>query len=86
MDFIIKDILLALADLGYWGIALGLMIEVIPSEIVLSYGGYLVSIGKLSFSGALLAGIVGEPLRKSSFTGLDITGEGPSLRNMDAFY
>lgn len=28
-----------LSNLGYLGIALGLMVEVIPSEVVLAYGG-----------------------------------------------
>lgn len=48
-----------LASLGYVGIALGLMVEVIPSEIVLSYGGFLVNQGKIHFLGALIAGIIG---------------------------
>ncbi|MDR9857097.1 DedA family protein [Paenibacillus sp. VCA1] len=46
-------------SLGYFGIMLGLMIEVIPSEIVLAYGGFLVSSGHISFIGAVLFGIVG---------------------------
>jgi len=32
-----------LSKLGYIGIASALMVEVIPSEIVLSYAGFLVS-------------------------------------------
>ncbi|AZV41511.1 membrane protein [Peribacillus asahii] len=47
------------SDLGYIGIMLGLMVEVIPSELVLGYGGYLVGIGQLTFSGALIAGVIG---------------------------
>jgi membrane protein DedA with SNARE-associated domain len=54
---------LALLDtlerLGVWGVMLGLMIEVIPSEIVLSYGGYLVSLGRISFLGAVAFGTIG---------------------------
>lgn len=46
-------------QLGEWGIMLGLMIEVIPSEIVLAYGGYLVSIGKVSFIAAIIFGTIG---------------------------
>ncbi|SMF70980.1 membrane protein DedA, SNARE-associated domain [Paenibacillus uliginis N3/975] len=46
-------------SLGYFGIMLGLMMEVIPSEIVLAYGGYLVSIGEINFFGAMLFGTVG---------------------------
>lgn len=48
--------------MGVWGIALGLMVEVIPSEIVLGYGGYLISIGKIGFAGALVAGVAGGTL------------------------
>ncbi|MFC0272147.1 DedA family protein [Metabacillus herbersteinensis] len=51
-----------LSDLGYVGIALGLMIEVIPSEIVLGYGGYLILLGKIHFFSAFLAGVVGGTL------------------------
>lgn len=48
-----------LIDLGYWGIMIGLMIEVIPSEIVLSYGGFLVSQGRITFFGAVIFGFIG---------------------------
>lgn len=46
-------------DLGYFGIMLGLMMEVIPSEIVLAYGGYLVSEGDIHFLGAMIFGTAG---------------------------
>lgn len=46
-------------SLGYFGIMIGLMIEVIPSEIVLAFGGYLVSQGDINFFGAVLFGTVG---------------------------
>lgn len=45
--------------LGVWGIMFGLMIEVIPSEIVLAFGGYLVSQGTISFLGAVVFGTIG---------------------------
>lgn len=45
--------------LGVLGIALGLMIEIIPSEIVLGYGGYLISKGEIGFLSATVAGVVG---------------------------
>jgi membrane protein DedA with SNARE-associated domain len=54
---IIESMLHFFEGLGYWGIMLGLMVEVIPSEIVLAYGGYLVSEaggGELSFGGAVI--------------------------------
>lgn len=46
-------------SLGYFGIMIGLMLEVIPSEIVLAYGGYLVSTHQINFFGAVLFGTVG---------------------------
>ncbi len=59
---IIESLLHFIEGLGYWGIMLGLMVEVIPSEIVLAYGGYLVSDaggGELSFLGAVVFGTIG---------------------------
>lgn len=41
-------------SLGYFGIMLGLMLEVIPSEIVLAYGGFLVSQHNINFFGAMI--------------------------------
>ncbi|MGE6752418.1 DedA family protein [Rossellomorea sp. NPDC071047] len=58
----IIQILTQLTDLGYAGIALALMIEVIPSELVLSYAGFMVNAGKLSFIGAFLSGVIGGTL------------------------
>ena len=55
----ISSILEFLSQLGYFGVALGLMIEIIPSEIVLGYGGYMVSQGHLNFIGAVIAGTIG---------------------------
>ena len=52
-----------IASLGYWGLALGMAIESanipLPSEVILPFGGYLVSTGKLSFWGAVMAGTIG---------------------------
>lgn len=52
-----------IASLGYWGIALGMAIEScnvpLPSEVILPFGGYLVSLGKLNFFLAVLAGNIG---------------------------
>ncbi|MED4298892.1 DedA family protein, partial [Priestia megaterium] len=48
-----------LSKLGYIGIASALMIEVIPSEVVLSYAGFLVSQGKMTLIGAVIAGTIG---------------------------
>jgi len=49
--------------LGYWGIGLGMAIESanipLPSEVILPYGGYLVSKGKLDFFWTVMAGTIG---------------------------
>ncbi|WP_031518154.1 DedA family protein [Desulfofalx alkaliphila] len=56
----VTDFIIAL---GYWGIAIGMAIESanipLPSELILPFGGYLVSTGQLSFWGAVMAGTVG---------------------------
>lgn len=56
---ILHNLLVWIEGLGYWGIMLGLMIEVIPSEIVLAYGGYLVSQDKVNFVLAVIFGVIG---------------------------
>jgi len=62
MRTFIEAILLWVTELGQWGIMLGLMIEVIPSEIILSFGGYLVSQGHVTFKGAVIFGTIGGTL------------------------
>lgn len=59
MKEFIFSVLDFLSQLGYFGIALGLMIEIIPSEIVLGYGGYMISQGILGYPGAIIAGTIG---------------------------
>lgn len=59
MSNFIYSVLMALSSLGYFGIALGLMIEIIPSEIVLGYGGYLISKGALNYPLAVISGVIG---------------------------
>ncbi|MGG0777864.1 DedA family protein [Bacillus rugosus] len=59
MGSLISEILTWLMNMGYAGIAIGLMIEIIPSEIVLAYGGYMVSEGTIGFIGAIIAGVIG---------------------------
>lgn len=59
MSHLVQSVFAMLSNLGYMGIALGLMVEVIPSEIVLAYGGYLIFQGSISFVGAVIAGTIG---------------------------
>lgn len=56
---IVTELLHWVQQLGEWGIMLGLMIEVIPSEIVLAYGGFLVSIQEITFVEAVVFGVIG---------------------------
>jgi membrane protein DedA with SNARE-associated domain len=60
----LAQILQWLEDLGYFGIIIGLAIEVIPSEIVLAYGGYLVSQGQITTLGAVACGTLGALLQQ----------------------
>ncbi|PTQ57183.1 MAG: Alkaline phosphatase like protein [Candidatus Carbobacillus altaicus] len=59
MHDIALTIFQGLSNLGAWGIALALMIEIIPSEIVLAYGGYLIASGVVGFIPAFLAALFG---------------------------
>ncbi|WP_041967174.1 DedA family protein [Mesobacillus selenatarsenatis] len=68
-----------LSSLGYLGIALGLMLEVIPSEIVLGYGGYMVSEGSIGFIGAVVAGTIGGTIAQLFLYWLGYYGGRPML-------
>lgn len=59
MEHFIMQCLNWLLSLGYPGISLALMVEIIPSELVLAYGGYMVSKGTIHFAGAVIAGTIG---------------------------
>lgn len=63
LEFMVHGITTFIASLGYWGIALGMAIESanipLPSEVILPFGGYLVSTGQLNFFGAAMAGTLG---------------------------
>ncbi|WP_313800456.1 DedA family protein [Cytobacillus sp.] len=74
-----------LSQLGYAGIALGLMVEVIPSEIVLSYGGYLISKGKVHFWGALAAGVIGGTIAQLFLYWIGLYGGRPFLDKYGKF-
>ncbi|MDQ0214404.1 membrane protein DedA with SNARE-associated domain [Oikeobacillus pervagus] len=80
MEQTVYPVLEYLGSLGYIGIALALMIEVIPSEIVLSYGGYLIAKGEIGFIGALTAGVVGGTLAQVFLYWLGQYGGRPFFR------
>ncbi|HET7577635.1 MAG TPA: DedA family protein, partial [Bacillales bacterium] len=64
MHEIISSLLNWLVGLGYYGIGLGLMVEVIPSEVILAYGGFMVSKGEITFFGAIIAGLIGGTIQQ----------------------
>lgn len=55
----LQQILDLITGMGYWGILLGLMIEVIPSELVLAYAGFLVSRHQINLVEAVVFGTIG---------------------------
>ncbi|MCH5586512.1 DedA family protein [Shimazuella sp. AN120528] len=85
MENVFFSILNWLTDLGYFGIALGLMVEVIPSEIVLAYGGFLVDSGKISFIGAVIAGTIGGVIAQLFLYWLGYYGGRPFLEKYGKF-
>lgn len=60
----LNQILQWVESLGYWGIIIGLAIEIIPSEIVLGFAGYLVYKGDISFVVAVICGTIGAILQQ----------------------
>jgi membrane protein DedA with SNARE-associated domain len=50
-------------SIGYWGILLGMVLESacipIPSEVIMPFGGYLVSTGHLNIIGVIVIGTLG---------------------------
>ncbi len=79
MEGFIAEVLQWLTDLGYAGIAIGLMLEVIPSEIVLAYGGYMISQDKINFVGAVIAGMIGGTIAQLFLYWIGLYGGRPFL-------
>ncbi|MBM7604265.1 membrane protein DedA with SNARE-associated domain [Metabacillus crassostreae] len=85
MEAIIVDVLEWLTNLGYLGIAIGLMLEVIPSEIVLGYGGYMIVLGKIGFIGAIVAGVIGGTVAQLILYWIGSIGGRPFLKKYGKF-
>jgi membrane protein DedA with SNARE-associated domain len=62
MSGILLSVLQYLEQLGYWGIFIGLMLEVIPNELLLAYAGYLVSENTINPYGAVVCAVIGGTL------------------------
>ena len=67
-----------IGSMGYWGIGVCMAIEScnvpLPSEFILPFGGYLVSIGSLTFIGAAMAGAIGGTFGSLVSYGLGLWG------------
>lgn len=72
-------------QLGAWGIMLGLMIEVIPSEIILAYGGFLVSTHQISFVQAVIFGTIGGVLAQLIIYAIGRYGGRPFLQQFGKY-
>jgi membrane protein DedA with SNARE-associated domain len=83
VEIFVQDFIMSVLDwlsgLGYLGIAIGLMLEVIPSEIVLGYGGYMISEGTIGFAGAVIAGTIGGTIAQLFLYWLGFYGGRPVL-------
>jgi membrane protein DedA with SNARE-associated domain len=77
MGEIVHQILEFITGLGYWGILIGLAIEVIPSEIVLAYAGFLVYKGELNILEAVIFGTIGCLLQQIFLYAIGLYGGRP---------
>jgi len=82
---LVHSALLFIEGLGAWGIMLGLMIEIIPSEIVLAFGGYLVAKGEVSPLVAVIFGTIGGTLAQLFVYWLGRYGGRPFLERYGKF-
>ncbi len=84
---LIEQILLAItnaiAAMGYWGVGIGMAIESanipLPSEVILPFGGYLASTGRLEFYRVVMAGTIGGTVGSALSYGLGLWGGRPLL-------
>lgn len=63
VEFVSSTAIYLIESLGYWGIFLGMTIESacipLPSEIIMTFAGYVVYEGKMAFWGVVLVGTLG---------------------------
>lgn len=83
LEGVFRVITNAIAAMGYWGIGIAMAIESanipLPSEVILPYGGYLVSTGRLEFYRAVLAGTIGGTIGSALSFYLGLRGGRPFL-------
>jgi len=83
LEGVFRVITNAIAAMGYWGIGIAMAIESanipLPSEVILPYGGYLVSTGRLEFYRVVLAGTIGGTIGSALSFYLGLRGGRPFL-------
>lgn len=85
MQAFMMNVLNWLSSFGYVGIAIGLMVEVIPSEIVLGYAGYMISERTIGFTGAVIAGTIGGTVAQLFLYWIGSFGGRPMLEKYGKF-
>jgi membrane protein DedA with SNARE-associated domain len=79
-----------IASMGYWGIGIGMAIESanvpLPSEVILPFGGYLVSTGRLEFWRVVMAGTVGGTVGSAISWYIGIQGGRPFLLRYGRYF
>lgn len=90
IEVVLRAITNAIAAMGYWGIGIGMAIESanipLPSEVILPFGGYLVSTGQLEFYRTVLAGTVGGVIGSALSYYLGLWGGRPFLVKYGRFF
>lgn len=75
---------------GYWGLIIGMALESacipIPSEIILPYGGYMVSRGILGYWPAVVAGTVGGTIGSCIAYGIGSAGGRPFILKYGRYF
>ncbi|MDF9408580.1 DedA family protein [Pelotomaculum isophthalicicum JI] len=76
--------------MGYWAIAIGMAFESanipLPSEVILPFGGYLVSTGRLEYFMTVLAGTIGGMVGSAISYYLGVLGGRPFLARYGRYF
>ena len=89
-EVVLRAITDVIAAMGYWGIGIGMAIESanipLPSEVILPFGGYLVSTGQLEFYRTIMAGTVGGTVGSALSYYLGLRGGRPFLLRYGRYF
>src|SRR5699024_1199438 len=64
---------------------LGLTIEILPSELVLSYGGFMIAEGEITFVVAVIAGLIGGTIQQWIIYWIGYYGGRPLVKKFGRF-